>query len=127
MSSNTVKLHRVLRATPDRVYRAFLDADAMAKCTGANGTMTRHAAAIRAIATEIGLAPATDRIVLRTRMLILRRRSAEAYTPAATRVRRKVQVFRIAGFLRSEPAARLRQSLTSGTTTKPSRSRLRAR
>ena len=31
MSSNTVKLHRVLRATPDRVYRAFLDADAMAK------------------------------------------------------------------------------------------------
>ncbi|HVF17657.1 MAG TPA: SRPBCC family protein [Steroidobacteraceae bacterium] len=31
MSSNTVRLHRVLRATPDRVYRAFLDADAMAK------------------------------------------------------------------------------------------------
>jgi uncharacterized protein YndB with AHSA1/START domain len=28
---NTVRLHRVLRATPDRVYRAFLDADAMAK------------------------------------------------------------------------------------------------
>ena len=28
---NTVKLHRVLRATPERVYRAFLDADAMAK------------------------------------------------------------------------------------------------
>ena len=28
---NTVKLHRVLRATPDRVYRAFIDADAMAK------------------------------------------------------------------------------------------------
>lgn len=31
MSSNTVKLHRVLRATPERVYRAFLDANAMAK------------------------------------------------------------------------------------------------
>jgi uncharacterized protein YndB with AHSA1/START domain len=31
MSTNTVRLHRVLRATPDRVYRAFLDADAMAK------------------------------------------------------------------------------------------------
>ena len=31
MSTNTVKLHRVLRATPERVYRAFLDADAMAK------------------------------------------------------------------------------------------------
>jgi len=28
---NTVQFHRVLRATPDRVYRAFLDADAMAK------------------------------------------------------------------------------------------------
>jgi uncharacterized protein YndB with AHSA1/START domain len=28
---NTIKLHRVLRATPERVYRAFLDADAMAK------------------------------------------------------------------------------------------------
>ena len=31
MSTNTVKLHRVLRATPERVYRAFLDANAMAK------------------------------------------------------------------------------------------------
>ncbi|HET9449076.1 MAG TPA: SRPBCC family protein [Steroidobacteraceae bacterium] len=28
---NTVKLHRVLRATPDRVYRAFIDPDAMVK------------------------------------------------------------------------------------------------
>jgi uncharacterized protein YndB with AHSA1/START domain len=31
MPSNTVKLHRVLRATPDRVYRAFIDPDAMSK------------------------------------------------------------------------------------------------
>jgi uncharacterized protein YndB with AHSA1/START domain len=31
MATNTVRLHRVLRATPERVYRAFLDADAMAK------------------------------------------------------------------------------------------------
>lgn len=31
MSTNTVRLHRVLRAPPQRVYRAFLDADAMAK------------------------------------------------------------------------------------------------
>lgn len=31
MATNTVTLHRVLRATPDRVYRAFLDADAMVK------------------------------------------------------------------------------------------------
>jgi uncharacterized protein YndB with AHSA1/START domain len=29
--SSTVRLHRVLRAKPERVYRAFLDADAMAK------------------------------------------------------------------------------------------------
>ena len=28
---STIKLHRVLKATPDRVYRAFLDPDAMAK------------------------------------------------------------------------------------------------
>ena len=31
MPTGTVKLHRVLRAPPERVYRAFLDADAMAK------------------------------------------------------------------------------------------------
>ena len=31
MSTNTVRLHRVLRAKAERVYRAFLDADAMAK------------------------------------------------------------------------------------------------
>lgn len=31
MSRGTVNLHRVLRANPERIYRAFLDADAMAK------------------------------------------------------------------------------------------------
>src|SRR5262245_31714283 len=31
MPTNTVRLHRVLHATPEKVYRAFLDADAMAK------------------------------------------------------------------------------------------------
>jgi uncharacterized protein YndB with AHSA1/START domain len=31
MSTGTVKLHRVLRAKPERVYRAFLDAEAMTK------------------------------------------------------------------------------------------------
>ena len=31
MSKGTVRLHRVLRAAPERVYRAFLDAGAMAK------------------------------------------------------------------------------------------------
>ena len=28
---STIRLHRVLRAPPDRVYRAFLDPDAMVK------------------------------------------------------------------------------------------------
>jgi len=28
---STIRIHRVLRAAPERVYRAFLDADAMAK------------------------------------------------------------------------------------------------
>ena len=34
---NTVQFHRVLRATPERVYRAFLDADAMVKWLPPNG------------------------------------------------------------------------------------------
>lgn len=35
--SNTVQFHRVLRAAPAKVYRAFLDADAMAKWLPPNG------------------------------------------------------------------------------------------
>lgn len=31
MSTSTVRLHRVLRATPEKIYRAFLDAEAWAK------------------------------------------------------------------------------------------------
>ncbi len=31
MGTGTIRLHRILRANPERVYRAFLDADAMAK------------------------------------------------------------------------------------------------
>lgn len=34
---NTVQFHRVLRATPERVYRAFLDADAKVKWLPPNG------------------------------------------------------------------------------------------
>ena len=34
---NTIRLHRVLRATPERIYRAFLDVDAMAKWMPPNG------------------------------------------------------------------------------------------
>ena len=35
--TNTVRLHRVLRASPERVYRAFLDPDAMAKWSPPHG------------------------------------------------------------------------------------------
>jgi uncharacterized protein YndB with AHSA1/START domain len=37
VSTNTIRLHRVLRATPERIYRAFIDADAMAKWLPPNG------------------------------------------------------------------------------------------
>jgi len=37
MSTNTIRLHRVFRAPPERIYRAFLDADAMAKWLPPNG------------------------------------------------------------------------------------------
>ncbi|MGI8605532.1 MAG: SRPBCC family protein [Verrucomicrobiales bacterium] len=36
-NTNTVRLHRVLRSKPERIYRAFLDADAMAKWLPPNG------------------------------------------------------------------------------------------
>lgn len=43
MPTNTVRLHRILRAPPERVYRAFLSADAMAKWIPPNGfTGTVH-------------------------------------------------------------------------------------
>ena len=35
--TGTVKLHRVLRTTPEKIYRAFLDADSMAKWLPPNG------------------------------------------------------------------------------------------
>lgn len=37
MSDRTIRLHRVLHAPPERVYRAFLDADALAKWLPPNG------------------------------------------------------------------------------------------
>jgi uncharacterized protein YndB with AHSA1/START domain len=37
MSTNNNKLHRVQRASPEKVYRAFLDGDAMAKWLPPNG------------------------------------------------------------------------------------------
>ena len=40
---STIRLHRVIRSTPDRVYRAFTTADAMAKWLPPNG-FTCHVA-----------------------------------------------------------------------------------
>ena len=37
MAGNTVKLHRVLKAKPERVFKAFVDPDAMAKWLPPNG------------------------------------------------------------------------------------------
>jgi len=43
MSSNTVRLHRVLRTSPEKLYRAFLTPEAMAKWLPPNGfTCTVH-------------------------------------------------------------------------------------
>lgn len=36
-ATSTIKLHRVLRAPPERVYRAFIDPDAMCKWLPPNG------------------------------------------------------------------------------------------
>jgi uncharacterized protein YndB with AHSA1/START domain len=37
MPPNTIRLHRVLRTPPERIYRAFLDPDAMVKWLPPNG------------------------------------------------------------------------------------------
>ena len=37
MSTGTVRLHRVLRAKPDKIYRAFLDVEAIARWLPPNG------------------------------------------------------------------------------------------
>lgn len=37
MPTNTIRLHRVIRSSPERVYKAFLDADAMVKWLPPNG------------------------------------------------------------------------------------------
>lgn len=37
MSAHTIRLHRVFRSTPEKLYRAFLDADAMVKWLPPNG------------------------------------------------------------------------------------------
>ena len=37
MPTHTIRLHRVVRSSPEKVYRAFLDADAMGKWLPPNG------------------------------------------------------------------------------------------
>lgn len=37
MTTHTIKLHRVLRTSPEKIYKAFLDAEAMAKWLPPNG------------------------------------------------------------------------------------------
>ena len=41
MPTSTVRLHRVLRAKPEKVYRAFLDAEAVARWLPPNGFTCR--------------------------------------------------------------------------------------
>lgn len=50
MAENTVKLHRVLRAPAERIYRAFLDPDAMAKWLPPHGFTGR----VHHIKAEVG-------------------------------------------------------------------------
>jgi uncharacterized protein YndB with AHSA1/START domain len=45
--SGTVKIHRVIKAPPERVYRAFLDADALCKWLPPNG-FTGHVSHLEA-------------------------------------------------------------------------------
>lgn len=47
MSDRTIRLHRVIRSTPERLYRAFTTADAMAKWLPPNG-FTGHVHAMDA-------------------------------------------------------------------------------
>ena len=50
MAQNTVKLHRVLRAPAERIYRAFLDPDAMAKWLPPHGFTGK----VQQIKAEVG-------------------------------------------------------------------------
>ncbi len=41
MATHTIRLHRVLRASPEKVYRAFLEPDAMVKWVPPNGFVAK--------------------------------------------------------------------------------------
>lgn len=47
---NTVKMHRVLKAPPERVYKAFIDADALAKWLPPDGFTCR----VHALDAKVG-------------------------------------------------------------------------
>lgn len=50
METNTIRLHRVIRSTPERVYRAFLDAGAWAKWLPPHG----FTGAVHALEPRVG-------------------------------------------------------------------------
>ncbi|MGI8819338.1 MAG: SRPBCC family protein [Chthoniobacterales bacterium] len=50
MSTNTVRLHRILHAPPEKIYRAFLDPEAMAKWLPPNGFTAR----VHAMDAQVG-------------------------------------------------------------------------
>ena len=73
--TSTVRLHRVLRAPPERVYRAFLDPDAMAKWLPPHGftgrvlEMDARVGAILRLGKRHGVpTPSTGRVYARVRM-----------------------------------------------------------
>jgi uncharacterized protein YndB with AHSA1/START domain len=41
MPTHTINIHRILKSTPERIYRAFLDADAISKWLPPNGFTCR--------------------------------------------------------------------------------------
>jgi uncharacterized protein YndB with AHSA1/START domain len=79
MATSTVRLHRVLRSKPERVYRAFLDRDAMAKWLppyGFTGKVREPASASHTM-SENGRLPRSvhDNVPARRMTLPARRRS----------------------------------------------------
>ena len=50
MATHTIRLHRVIRSTPEKVYRAFLDGDAMCKWLPPHGFTGR----IHSIDAKVG-------------------------------------------------------------------------
>ena len=65
MAGNTVQLHRVLATKPEKVYRAFLDADALARWLPPNG-FTGHVHELEA-RRQSGVARARSSISARSR------------------------------------------------------------